>query len=50
VGVFAAPSISSDFLFPFEKKSVGAALSVAYLVVSIAIFLWDLLKEPASKK
>lgn len=40
IAVMLAPSISSDFLVPIEKKSVGSILSVLYLVVSFGIVLW----------
>lgn len=50
IGVLIAPSISSDFLLPVEKKSVGAAISAAYLVVSVSVFFWDRLRNKTAAK
>lgn len=45
IGVMMAPSIDTDLLLPIEKKGVGEALAITYLVISISYFLWDILKK-----
>ncbi len=45
VAVIIAPSISSDFLVPIEKKTVGTLFAFGYFAVSVIIALWDLFRK-----
>jgi hypothetical protein len=45
LAVLAAPSISSDFILPLEKKIVGSNLSVLYLFIAAVIFGWELFRK-----